>query len=520
MRENGLINYAVTDTSICMFWEKPEGVSAEAVYRIYIDGKPAGTTNRTHFILDGLKAASEYAVELLMAGEKEDPLQMDQCVIKTAEKKMRLDVTLPPYCATGDGRTLNTAAIQRALDDCTQESMVYIPKGVFMTGALNVHSNTELYLEEGAVLQGTDCPQDYLPRIWSRFEGTEMECYSSLMNLGKLNHGSGPNCENVLIHGKGIIASGGRSLAEAVIASEKERLKEFLNGLGNKIGEYEKPETIPGRVRPRLINMSNCKNVRISGLTLANGASWNVHMIYSEDILTDHCIFRSEHVWNGDGWDPDSSENCTIFACTFYTGDDSIAIKSGKNPEGNVIGRPSEQIRIFDCTCMSGHGITIGSEMSGGVDDVKIWDCNLQNGVYGLEIKGTKKRGGYVRNIHVTNCVLPRILFHSVAYNDDGIGAPTPPVFEKCSFTDVTVLGRFRNCEGEIQPCTAIELSGFDVPGYEIRDILFKRISLPERAEERQNISLRFCKNISFDDYSLTETVRNGGAYVQRSAGG
>ena len=119
-------------------------------------------------------------------------------------------------------------------------------------------------------------------------------------------------------------------------------------------------------------------------------------MIYSDNIVTNDCTFISEGVHNGDGWDPDSSTNCTIFACTFFTGDDSVAIKSGKNPEGNIINKPCKHIRVFDCVTKYGHGICMGSEMSGGIEDVKIWDCDLENSVYGIEIKGTKKRGGYV----------------------------------------------------------------------------------------------------------------------------
>lgn len=115
-----------------------------------------------------------------------------------------------------------------------------------------------------------------------------------------------------------------------MMAAERERLKEYIHSLGDKVLECENANTIPGRARGRPIQICNAKNVRITGLTLQNGPGWNVHMIYSEQIVTDHCIFRSEDIWNGDGWDPDSSSGCTIFACTFYTGDDSVAIKSGK----------------------------------------------------------------------------------------------------------------------------------------------------------------------------------------------
>lgn len=259
-----------------------------------------------------------------------------------------------------------------------------------MTGALRLHSDMELYIEREGILKGTARVEDYLPKIKSRFEGLEMECYSSLLNLGELDHDGGYGCRNVVIRGMGTIAGGGKTLAENVIAYEKERLKDYIASVGTRLKEYEKEDTIPGRARPRLINISNSQEVVISGISIENGPGWNVHMIYSDRITTHGCVFRSEGVWNGDGWDPDSSTNCTIFDCAFYTGDDAIAVKSGKNPEGNVIGRPSAHIRIFDCRSAFGHGITIGSEMSGGIDDVSIWDCDMSQSMWGIEIKGTK----------------------------------------------------------------------------------------------------------------------------------
>lgn len=483
------IHSLVTDTSITLWWERT--ASSPSQYQIFLNDTFAETTDKTHAAFRDLNADCLYKIRIEPSGVILE--------IRTSAAKRRLDVTKAPYFAVGDGRTMNTHALQSAIDNCGNGDAVYLPAGTYMTGSLYLHSNMELYLEEGAILQGTDNPEDYLPRIPSRFEGTEMECYSSLLNLGKLDHTSGPNCENVLIHGQGTIASGGQALGLRIIESERIRLRDYLEALGDKIKECENDNTIPGRVRPRLINLSNCSNIRISGLTLANGACWNVHMIYCDNITTDHCIFRSEGVWNGDGWDPDSSSDCTLFASEFFTGDDSVAIKSGKNPEGNIINRPCEHIRIFDCCSAFGHGICIGSEMSGGVNDVKIWDCDLQHSMSGLEIKGTKKRGGYVRNIQVQNCILPRIQMHAVGYNDDGIGAPEPPVFEECLFEDIYLTGRFQDChgDGKEHPCPVITLEGFDEPGHAIKNITFKNLTLASGA--LQNIVLKCCKGIHFE---------------------
>ena len=378
-----------TDTSVTVWWEKAE--TAAGPYEMLLDGA-ACTTAATHFTWDGLQPDTEYTIEVAGVGAAK---------VRTRRPIRRLDVTQAPYFAKGDGATLNTAAIQRAIDDCSAEECVYLPAGVYRTGALRLHSRMALCVAEGAVLQGTQTIADYEPRIPSRFEGIEGMCYSSLLNMGSLDHDAGPNCEDVLIYGGGTIAGGGSVLARRIIEDERVRLKEYLARLGDKVLECENLDTIPGRVRGRLINMSNCRNIRVTGLTLADGPCWNVHMVYSDHIVTDHCTFRSEGVWNGDGWNPDSSEDCTLFACQFYTGDDAVAIKSGKNPEGNLINRPTRRIRVFDCVSHFGHGITIGSEMSGGVEDVRVWDCDLGRAMYGLEIKGTKKRGGYVRDAQI-----------------------------------------------------------------------------------------------------------------------
>ena len=287
-----------------------------------------------------------------------------------------------------------------------------------------------------------------------------MRCYSSLLNAGDMNHKTGPNCRNIIIRGRGTICGGGQELARKIIEDERARIKSFLDDNRELVESCENSDTIPGRVRPRLINLSNCENVWISGITLKNGPSWNVHMIYCDDIQTDHCTFVSEGVWNGDGWDPDSSTNCTLFASEFSTGDDAVAIKSGKNPEGNEINRPCAHIRVFDCRSDCGHGICIGSEMSGGVEDVQIWDCDLANSLSGIEIKATPKRGGYVRGVTVRDCITPRVMLHSVPYNDDGVPAGAPPKLEHCFFERLTLTAEVLDHDRSRHDAAPIEIAG------------------------------------------------------------
>ena len=480
-----------------LYWDKPEGAEVSCEYEVFLDGTRVAATERTHFTLTALQPEHSYRAEI-----RQNEKQIGDLIFETKKVLRRLDVTKEPYLAKGDGITMNTAALQQAFNDCGAEEEVYFPAGIYLTGALDLHSNMAVYLDEGAVLQGSEAPEDYLPRIWSRFEGVEQECYRSLLNAGTLDHTSGPNCSNILLYGKGTISGGGRELADRTIEQERKNLADYLAQNAALVATCENDRTIPGRVRGRLINLSNCEHVRITGLTLQNGPAWNVHMVYCNDIVTDHCVLHSQGIWNGDGWDPDSSENCTLFAMRFETHDDSVAIKSGKNPEGNKINRPTRHIRVFDCYSVCGHGICIGSEMSGGVEDVKIWDCDVAASYSGIEIKGTPQRGGYVRNVSVRDCSFPRLMIHSVPYNNDGVPAEEEPVFEDMCFEGLELTG-IRMGHGDSVTVDPIEIEGFRSPGHAIRNVTLRDCTLPQDA----NLCLAWYENLTLQNIHSKNSV-------------
>lgn len=473
-----------TPDSLTFWWEKPELFLNGDSFILEIEGGEMKTLTKTHGTFENLRPGSSYEVSLkfLHAGACADETVM---TVQTENERPVIDVTKAPYFAKGDGETMDRAAIQRAIDDCPAGGTVLLPEGIYRTGALTLKSDMELCLAEGAVLQGTDDPRDYEPRIMSRFEGTEGMAYQSLINIGVLNRAAGRPTKNVRIRGLGTIAGGGFSLMMNTIEREKALMAE--RNEANTFGSYgvETENTVPGRVRGRLINISCAENVRITGVTLRDGPAWNVHMIYSAHVTTDHITLISKHIWNGDGWDPDSSTDCALFASDFYTGDDAVAIKSGKNPEGNKIALPTERIRVFDCRVHYGHGFAIGSEMSGGVRDVKYWDCDLSGSFCGLEVKATRKRGGYVRDVSFRDCVAPRVQVHTVDYNDDGEGAATLPVLSGFHFENITLTGLAKNEETEeFEECLPVLLAGFPEEGHHLTDITFKNITLPEgRAE-------------------------------------
>ena len=347
--------------------------------------------------------------------------------VSYAESKRKIDVTKAPYLAVGNGKTLNTLAIQKAIDDCGATDCVYIPEGVFLTGALNLHSDMELYVSERAVLQGSKKVEDYLPKIKSRFEGIERTCYRSLINIGEIDNKAGYTSKNIVIRGGGSILGGGRELMIDTV--EKESGFAFL---GDDFSARK--QQCGWDTRGRLLHVCNTENIVVSNVTIGLGASWNLHFTYSKNVVTFGCKIVSWNVNNGDGWDVDSSEDCTIFDCDFDTRDDMIAVKSGKNPEGNIINRPTRNVKVFDCRCEHGHGLAVGSEMSGGVENFYVWDCQMEQSRCGMEIKGAKERGGYVKNIYVYDSSFSILAIRSVDYNSGVEKAPTPPVFENFHF--------------------------------------------------------------------------------------
>ena len=461
----------IFDDEITLWWGLHEFGNAD-LYKLYLDGACHGETKKTHYSFLGLRSKTLYhvRVESYFNGEV---VARKEYAFDTKPIKRRIDATMPPYNAVGDGCKLNTQALQWALDNCTENDCVYLPKGVYLTGALNIRSNTEIYLDEGAVLQGTDHETDYLPKIKSRFEGTEMMCYRSLLNLGELDNQAGYTCENIAIRGKGAIYGGGRPLAVNILESEKIALKTYMEENAEYVKTCENIDTIPGRARGRLINISNCKNIVLSGIEMGYGASWNIHFIYSKNIVTYGCKIRSdawydeygtlvkEGVWNGDGWDPDSSEDCVVFDTIFDTYDDGIAIKSGKNPEGNLVNRPTKNIYVFDCK--GKHGVAVGSELSGGVENVYVWDCEYLQSTKSINLKTTVTRGGYIKNVVVKNCKLMGIsLRTSVGFNNDGEGAGVLTELDGFHFENLRLIGNNKGVQNKRIQSTPIYLEGFD----------------------------------------------------------
>ena len=299
------------------------------------------------------------------------------------------------FGAIADGKTKNTSAIGRAIEAAVSAGggSVVVPKGRWLTGALHLKSNINLYLARGAELLFSTDFSDYLPPVFTRWEGTELFGYSPLIYA--------KDCQNVAITGSGKLVGQG----EAWFSWKNSRAaaEQLYDLAASGVPVNDRVFAAEGGLRPSFIETVSCKNVLIEGVTITSGPFWTIHPVYSENV-----IIRRVHVEtdgpNTDGCDPDSSKNVLIEDSFFSTGDDCVVIKSGLNEDGWRVGRPSENIVVRRVHGERGHGgVVIGSEMSGGVKNVWVTDSEFSGTDRGLRIKTMRGRGGTVENVFYEN---------------------------------------------------------------------------------------------------------------------
>lgn len=492
-------NTIIFDNEIKIWWQYVRLLKDEN-FAVSINGQLFFTT-KSHYNFNDLKPETEYNLKVEIIDRVGNIVkEIGATSVKTKRKKKRLDITKPPYNAVGNGVTLDTNAIQQAINDCAQDYLVYIPRGTYLSGALNLKSNVEIYLEDGAILLGSTEPSDYLPKVKSRFDGWEMYCYRSLLNAGAMDNSKGCNTENIVIRG-GKILGGGNELRKNIIKKERHRVLEEY-GMINEISPHALYSSIiPGRARGRTICCSNTKNLIVANTVIGNAPAWNLHFIYCENITICGCSVISKNILNGDGINPDSTVNCTIFDIEFDTGDDCVSVKSGKNPEGFFIARPSKNIYIFDCLIKTGHGISIGSEMSGGVSNVHIWNIQIELGL-GIFIKTRAKRGGYVKDVTISNCNVPVIQIGEYGCVDDGESAPEIATVSNINVNDVILNGIrvFITNLNRREAVSAVSVKGLG-DGNPVNNLSLKNITLKYRSSTPYHIiGLDNVKNLSIEN--------------------
>ncbi len=291
------------------------------------------------------------------------------------------------FGAKGDGKTLDTAALQKALDECGQAGggVVRIPAGVYLSQPIAMRSKTSLLLEAGATLKATDDPKDYLPAdvLWADILAGKSK--------GPFTHFlSGKKLTDVAITGKGTIDGSGARWWEP--AEEARR----------KVSGF----TLP---RPDLVRLAACKNVKVTGVTLQNSPKFHLVPEDCEDVLIEGVtILAPDGAANTDAIDPSISRRVKITRCLIDVGDDNVAIKSGKKMPGREYA--CEDITITDCVFKHGHGVSIGSETVGGVRNVTVQRCQFEGTENGIRIKSSRGRGGLVENIVYENLTMKDVV--------------------------------------------------------------------------------------------------------------
>ncbi|WP_405381034.1 glycoside hydrolase family 28 protein [Maribacter sp. LLG6340-A2] len=315
------------------------------------------------------------------------------------------------FGAIPDSTTLNTTAFQKAIAECSSSGggKVVVPKGKFLTGPIHLDDNVNLHLEDEAeILFSTDL-NDY-PIVHTSYEGTELMNYSPLIYA--------KNKKNIAITGNGILNGQASNefwwpwCGNSKYGWEEGGPKQHTSLVKLKEGMSEKGVPVEERIfgngeflRPTFIEPFECENVLIKDITIINAPFWVIHPLKSVNVTVDHVTVNS-HGPNNDGCDPEYSKNVVIKNSTFNTGDDCIAIKSGRNEDGRRVGIKSENIVVQNCKMIDGHGgVVIGSEISAGVTNVFVENCTMDspNLDRAIRIKTNTKRGGTVGNVYVRN---------------------------------------------------------------------------------------------------------------------
>ncbi|HEY5040551.1 MAG TPA: glycoside hydrolase family 28 protein [Verrucomicrobiae bacterium] len=385
------------------------------------------------------------------------------------------DFIITSFGAVADGKTDCSKAIRRAIDHCVQAGggRVIVPAGEFLTGAIRLQSGVDLHLETNAVLKFSTDPKAYLPVVFTRFEGTELYNYSPLVYaLGQ---------KNVAVTGEGTLD--GQADGSNWLAWKNSKARAVLVKMAADGQPVEQRQFGEGfNLRPDFIEFNRCENVLIQGVHIRRSPMWEIHPLLCTNV-TVRGVDISSHGVNNDGCDPESCRDVLIEKCLFDTGDDCIAIKSGRNNDGRRVGVPAQNIIIRDCTMRDGHGgVTIGSEISGSCSNVFIENCEMSssNLVCVLRLKSNAVRGGVIQNIFMRNVnvglVKDSVLQIDFLY-EEGAQGDFKPVARNVVMENITVA----------QTPRVLNVRGFpaaDISGVRIYNSTFKEIKRPDVVQD------------------------------------
>jgi polygalacturonase len=357
--------------------------------------------------------------------------------------------------AGGEGKTFDTVAIQKALDACEKSGgTVEFPAGTYLSKPLTLHSRTTVKLDAGATLQASTNQVDFM-----KTPGNWLKAKSSGEFMPFIG---GRDLDGVTFTGSGVIDGGG-----AAWWDEAEKARQIKPGY-----------TLP---RPNLIVLEQSRNIRVENITLQNSPKFHLVPADCEDVVISNItILAPAHAANTDAIDP-SGRRILITKCRIDVGDDNVAIKAGKKSAGHEF--QSEDITVTDCTFLHGHGMSIGSETSGGVRNVSVKNCTFENTENGLRIKSDLRRGGLVENISYCDItmsnVAPAITF-TCFYMNNSAGDPSHAPPAQLESGAAQKLPIFRNIRVTNLRATSVKTAGmiWGMPENCISNVVFENVQI------------------------------------------
>ena len=415
------------------------------------------------------------------------------------------DFPITRYGAKPGGAIDSSAALRQAIAACAAAGggRVVVPEGRFLTGPIHLKSGVNLHLAAGATLLFSQDPKAYLPAVYTRWEGMECMGYSPLIYAF--------DQRNIAITGQGTLDGQagpaawwpwkgrkeyGWKQGDPHQAAARDRLIEAC----------ERDVPVAGRLfaegsmlRPPFVQPYRCANVLIEGVTIVNSPMWEINPVLCSNVTVRNVTVNS-HGPNNDGCNPECSRDVLIENCRFDTGDDCIAIKSGRNRDGRRVNVPSENILISGCEMKDGHGgVTIGSEVSGSVRNVFAENCRMDspNLDRALRLKTNAVRGGVIENVHMRKVTIGQVadaVLHVDFLYEEGAKGDFLPTVRNIRMTDVT-CGKSRH---------ALYLRGFEKSP--ITDVVLERCTFDgvQRPDVLENVRGLVCRGVKINGADRT----------------
>lgn len=421
-----------------------------------------------------------------------DPWSRADTIVRgiTVPRFAARDFDITTFGAVGDGKALCTDAIAKAIAACRVAGggTVVVPDGRFVTGAIRLESGVRVHLADKATLAFSQDPRHYLPIVFTRWEGVELMNYSPFIYAWQ--------ADNIAITGRGTLDGqadadhwwnwrGTGPAASARQTAARTRLIE-MQAKGVPVAERVFGE---GQfLRPNFIQPYRSRHILIEGVTVVNSPMWEIHPVLCQSVTVRDVSINS-HGPNNDGCDPESCKDVLIEGCTFDTGDDCIALKSGRNDDGRRVNVPVENVVIRNCTMKDGHGgVVIGSEISGGAKHVFAEKCRMDspNLDRALRIKTNSVRGGLIEGIYMRDVTVGQVAEAVVTVNffyEEGDAGTFPPTVRDVEVRNVTSR----------KSQYALLLRGYThtpISGVRIVDCTFDGVAKPDLLENVKGLEL------------------------------